>query len=66
MHYARDLEEALFVQVTLASDRAVLETWIAGRRAYDRGVAEADRGAALTTVHKAGRRAGRPARYRSR
>ncbi len=36
MRHADDLEEALFVQMTLADDRAVRETWIAGKRAWRR------------------------------
>ena len=48
MRYARDLEEALFVQVTLASDRAVRETWIGGRRVYRRDDVEAS----VTNVRK--------------
>jgi guanine deaminase len=34
MDYVRDIEEALFVQMTLGDDRAISSTWIAGRCAY--------------------------------
>jgi guanine deaminase len=43
---ARDLEEALFVQMTLGSERAVRETWVAGRRAWTR-----DAAGPVTTSH---------------
>jgi guanine deaminase len=36
MRYAADLDEALFVQMTLADDRAVRATYVAGHRAYAR------------------------------
>jgi guanine deaminase len=36
MRYCRDLEEALFVQMTMGDDRAVLATYVAGRLAYRR------------------------------
>jgi len=36
MARVRDIGEALFVQMTLGDDRAVRQTWIAGRKAYDR------------------------------
>ena len=36
MRYAADLDEALFVQMTLADDRAVRATYAAGRRVYAR------------------------------
>ncbi len=36
MRYAEDLEQALFVQMTLADDRAVRATYVAGRRVYQR------------------------------
>jgi guanine deaminase len=35
MKYARDLDEALFVQMTLADDRAIRATYVAGERAYE-------------------------------
>ena len=36
MRYCTDLAEALFVQMTMGDDRAVLATYVAGRRAYSR------------------------------
>ncbi|MGE5147615.1 MAG: guanine deaminase [Candidatus Eiseniibacteriota bacterium] len=36
MKTARDLDEALFVQMTMADDRAVRATYVAGRLAYER------------------------------
>ncbi len=36
MRYCNDLEEALFVQMTMGDDRAVLATYIAGKLAYSR------------------------------
>jgi guanine deaminase len=36
MRNCRSLEEALFIQMTLADERAVRETWIAGSRAHAR------------------------------
>jgi guanine deaminase len=36
MAAARDLDEALFVQMTMADDRAVRATYVAGRLAYER------------------------------
>jgi guanine deaminase len=36
MATARDLDEALFVQMTMADDRAVRATYVAGRLAYER------------------------------
>ena len=39
MAHARDVAEALFVQMTLGDDRAIRQTWIAGRKAYDRDAA---------------------------
>jgi guanine deaminase len=36
MRHCRDLEEALFVQMTMGDDRAVLATYVAGRLAYRR------------------------------
>ena len=36
MRYCKDLEEALFIQMTMGDDRAVLATYIAGRLAYCR------------------------------
>lgn len=38
MRYCKDLEEALFIQMTMGDDRAVLATYIAGRLAYSRPV----------------------------
>ena len=38
MDQAQDLEERLFVQMTLGDDRAVRETWVAGRLAWQRGL----------------------------
>lgn len=37
MRHAADIEEALFVQMTLGDDRAVRATYAAGRRVYARG-----------------------------
>jgi guanine deaminase len=36
MKHVADLQEALFVQMTLGDDRAVRATYVAGRRAYER------------------------------
>jgi guanine deaminase len=36
MGFCTDLEEALFIQMTLGDDRAVLETWVTGRLAHTR------------------------------
>jgi guanine deaminase len=36
MKHARDLDEALFVNVTMADDRAVRATYVGGRRLHDR------------------------------
>jgi len=36
MRHCNDLHEALFVQMTMADDRAVLATYVAGRLAYSR------------------------------
>jgi guanine deaminase len=36
MRYAESFGDALFVQITLADDRAVSATWVAGKRAYKR------------------------------
>ena len=36
MQFARDLDEALFIQMTLGDDRAVQATYIAGRQVYRR------------------------------
>jgi guanine deaminase len=36
MRYCQDLEEALFIQMTLGDDRAVLATYIAGKLSYSR------------------------------
>ncbi len=37
MKYCRDLEEALFVQLVLADDRAIRATYVAGSLKHDRG-----------------------------
>ena len=37
MKYCRDLEEALFVQLVLADDRAVRATYVAGHLQHERG-----------------------------
>jgi guanine deaminase len=36
MRHAEDLNEALFIQMTLADDRAVRATYVAGRKVYSR------------------------------
>jgi guanine deaminase len=36
MRSCSDIEEALFVQMTMGDDRAVKATYVAGRRAYQR------------------------------
>ena len=36
MRHASDVDEALFVQMTLGDDRAIRQTWIGGRRVYRR------------------------------
>jgi guanine deaminase len=36
MRHCEDLEEALFIQMTMGDDRAVLATYVAGRLAYSR------------------------------
>jgi guanine deaminase len=36
MRHCEDLEEALFIQMTIGDDRAVLATYVAGRLAYSR------------------------------
>ena len=41
MAQARDVHEALFVQMTLGDDRAIRQTWIAGALAHDRDGAAA-------------------------
>jgi guanine deaminase len=41
MAHARDLDEALFVQMTLGDDRAIRQTWVAGRKVHDRDAAGA-------------------------
>ena len=40
MGYAKDIDEALAVQMALADDRAIRATYVAGRRAYDRDARE--------------------------
>ena len=37
MRYAKDFEEALFIQMTLGDDRAVQATYVAGQLLYSRG-----------------------------
>ena len=34
MKYAKDLEEALFIQMTLGDDRAIAATYVAGKEVY--------------------------------
>jgi guanine deaminase len=36
MRFCKDFEEALFIQMTMGDDRAVMATYIAGRLAYSR------------------------------
>ena len=36
MQFAEDLEEALFIQMTLSDDRAVQATYVAGTLQYER------------------------------
>ena len=36
MARVRDIEEALFVQMALGDDRAIRQTWVAGRKVHDR------------------------------
>ncbi|MEO8487058.1 MAG: guanine deaminase [Betaproteobacteria bacterium] len=36
MDRVRNVDEALFVQMTMGDDRAIRQTWIAGRKAHDR------------------------------
>jgi guanine deaminase len=36
MRYCESLEESLFIQMTLADDRAIAATYVAGRQVYDR------------------------------
>ena len=36
MQFCKDLEEALFIQMTMGDDRAVMATYVAGRRVYSR------------------------------
>jgi len=43
MRHAADLEEALFVQVTLGDDRAVQATYAAGRKVHSRDEVSAQR-----------------------
>jgi len=42
MRYCSGIDEALFIQMTMADDRAVLATYIAGTPAYERANASAD------------------------
>lgn len=37
MSHCKDIEEALFVQMTLADDRAIHATYVNGRLAHERG-----------------------------
>jgi guanine deaminase len=39
MRYCNDIEEALFIQMTMGDDRAILATYIAGELAYTRSTA---------------------------
>jgi len=39
MARVRDIDEALFVQMTLGDDRAIRQAWIAGRKLHDRDLA---------------------------
>jgi guanine deaminase len=41
MARVRDIDEALFVQMALGDDRAIRQTWIAGRKVHDRDAADA-------------------------
>ena len=41
MAHARDIDELLFVQMTLGDDRAIRQTWVAGRKVHDRDAADA-------------------------
>lgn len=43
LRHAADVDEALFVQMTLGDDRAVLQTWVAGRKVHDRDAATGSR-----------------------
>jgi len=36
MQYAKDLHEALFIQMILGDDRAIAATYVAGNKVYDR------------------------------
>jgi guanine deaminase len=36
MKHTQDLDEALFIQLTLGDDRAVRATYVAGKRVYER------------------------------
>jgi guanine deaminase len=59
MRHAADLEEALFVQMTLGDDRAVKATYAAGRKVYARDSREERGPAARRRAHrKRGGRAG--------
>jgi guanine deaminase len=40
MQYAKDIDEALAIQMALADDRAVRATYVAGRKVYDRDAGE--------------------------
>ena len=37
MQFAKDFEEALFIQMTMGDDRAVQATYVAGNLKYSRG-----------------------------
>lgn len=39
--YCRSIEETLFLLMTMGDDRAIAETWVAGRRVHARGLAPA-------------------------
>ena len=53
MERVRDIDEALFVQMTIGDDRAIRQTWIAGRKAWDRDAAP------VTSRHDSSSRSGR-------
>ena len=36
MKYAKDIHEALFIQMTMADDRSAIATYVAGKRLYHR------------------------------
>ena len=53
MKRVRRIDEALFVQMTIGDDRAIRQTWIAGRKACDRDAAT------VTSRHDSSSRSGR-------